>query len=229
MLIAVGVIGILLFSFLPQWWVRREFRRYGGRVDALPMTGGDLARHLVKKLELAGATVKITAPESDHYDPESRTIALSPEVHDGKSLTAVAIAAHEVGHALQHNLGYRPLYLRWRMAGMVAAAEKTAALLLLSLPLVVIITRVPALGGLLLIAGLVMLSLPVMFHLITLPVELDASFNRALPILRRGGYLPEAAVPAADRVLLAAAFTYVAASLASLLNFYRWISILRRR
>lgn len=228
MLIATGILLLLFLSFLPQLWTERVLHRYSGDIPNLPGTGGDLARHLAEVLDL-DTRVTRTVENSDHYDPANRTVALSPAVHDGRSLTAVVIAAHEIGHALQHKQGYRPLYLRWHMAGLVAASEKIASLLLLSLPLVMILTRIPALGGIMLITGLGILSLPVMFHLITLPVELDASFNRALPLLEKGRYLPHAALPAARKILMAAAFTYVAASLASLLNFYRWIAILRRR
>lgn len=228
MLIIAGLVLLLLLLFLPQVWTRHVFQRYSGDIPDLPGTGGDLARHLVETLDLSGTTVAVTAADGDHYDPRSRTVALSPDVHDGKSLTAVVIAAHEIGHALQHRLGYRPLFLRWRLAGLVALSEKAASLLLLGLPLVVVLTRLPVLGGVMLVTGLGILALPVMFHLITLPVELDASFNRALPLLEKGRYLPAAALPAARKILLAAAFTYVAASLASLLNFYRWIAILRR-
>jgi len=175
-------------------------------------------------------TIKVDALETDgdHYDPQSRTIALSPDIHDGKSLTAVVVAAHEVGHALQHKTNYGPLHLRWRMAKFVAISEKVASVLLVALPFVMVLTRIPIIGAFMLLAGIAILALPVLFHLITLPVELDASFNRALPILRKGQYLPESAMPAARKILTAAALTYVAASLASLLNFYRWIAILRR-
>jgi len=227
-LIALAVLVLITLLFLPQIWTQHVFRRYSGDIPNLPGTGGDLARHLIESLNLADTRVSLAAENSDYYDPASRTIALSPPVHDGKSLTAVVIAAHEIGHALQHQQGYRPLTVRWHMAGLVVASEKIASLLLLSLPLVVILTRIPVVGGVMLVSGLGILSLPVMFHLITLPVELDASFNRALPLLEKGRYLPKAALPAARRILMAAAFTYVATSLASLLNFYRWIAILRR-
>jgi Zn-dependent membrane protease YugP len=228
MLIAVAAVLILLLLFLPQWWTRRVFRRYSEPVAALPGTGGELARHLLDRLDMQNIQVRTGGPDEDHYDPRSRTISLSPEVHDGKSLTAVAVAAHEVGHALQHKQGYGPLHLRWRLAGVVALSEKAAALMLVALPFAVALTRLPVIGVLLLVGGIGLLFLPVMFHLVTLPVELDASFNRALPILEKGRYLPESALPIARRILMAAAFTYVSASLASLLNFYRWIAILRR-
>ena len=100
--------------------------------------------------------------------------------------------------------------------------------MLIAFPFAAALTKLPLLGGLLLFSGIMILFLPVMFHLITLPVELDASFNRALPILEHGQYLPDSAMPIARKLLMAAALTYVSASLASVLNFYRWLAFLRR-
>ncbi len=153
---------------------------------------------------------------------------LSPGVYNTKSLTAVVVAAHEVGHALQHHCAYRPLYMRWRLARIVAVSEKIAAMMLVAFPFAAILTKLPLIGGLMFFCGIMILFLPVMFHLITLPVELDASFNRALPILKQGNYLPDSAMPIARKILMAAALTYVSASLASVLNFYRWLAFLRR-
>ena len=101
-------------------------------------------------------------------------------------------------------------------------------MLLVVFPFAALLTRSPALGVLMFLVGVSTLLLPVIFHLVTLPVELDASFNRALPILIAGKYIPQSGIPAAKQILRAAALTYVAASLASVFNFYRWIAILRR-
>lgn len=228
MLIGVGTILLLILLFGPQLWTQYIFRKYNVQIEDLPGTGGDLARHLVEKLDIQGANVEETGPNQDHYDPEQKIIRLSPDVFNGKSLTAVVIAAHEVGHALQHKLHYRPLYLRWHMARIVAFSEKIASILLLAFPFVIALTKIPVIGGLILLGGIMLLLMPVLFHLITLPVELDASFGRALPVLTSGRYIPESAVPFARRILTAAALTYLAASLASILNFYRWIIFLRR-
>lgn len=228
MLIWIGVILLAGLLFVPQLWTQYIFRKYNVQIEALPGTGGELARHLVDKLDIQGANVEATEPNQDHYDPEQKVIRLSPDVFNGKSLTAVVIAAHEVGHALQHKLHYRPLYLRWRMGRVTAVTEKIASILIIAFPFVIALTKIPIIGGLVLLIGFFLLLMPVLFHLITLPVELDASFGRALPVLRGGGYIPESAMPAARRILTAAAFTYLAASLASILNFYRWIIFLRR-
>lgn len=204
------------------------FKRHDAPLAELPGTGGELARHLLTRLQLTDFSVQALETAGDHYDPENKTVCLSPGVHEGKSLTAVVVAAHEVGHALQHFTGFKPLYLRWNLAKYIAFVEKAASVLLVSFPFVALLSKSPLAGGLMLVSGLTVLLLPVVFHLITLPVEWDASFNRALPLLIEGEYLPKTAEPVIRRILTAAALTYVSASLFSLLNFYRWIAFLRR-
>lgn len=204
------------------------FKRHDAPLAELPGTGGELARHLLTRLQLTDFSVQALETAGDHYDPENKTVCLSPGVHEGKSLTAVVVAAHEVGHALQHFTGYKPLYLRWNLAKYIAFVEKAASVMLVSFPFVALLSKSPLAGGLMLVLGLAILLLPVVFHLVTLPVEWDASFNRALPLLLEGEYLPKTAEPVIRRILTAAALTYVSASLFSLLNFYRWIAFLRR-
>lgn len=204
------------------------FKRHDAPLAELPGTGGELARHLLTRLQLTDFSVQALETAGDHYDPENKTVCLSPGVHEGKSLTAVVVAAHEVGHALQHFTGFKPLYLRWNLAKYIAFVEKAASVLLVSFPFVALLIKSPLAGGLMLVSGLTVLLLPVVFHLVTLPVEWDASFNRALPLLLEGEYLPKTAEPVIRRILTAAALTYVSASLFSLLNFYRWIAFLRR-
>lgn len=224
----LAIILLLLLIFGPQLWTRHVFRRYSADIEELPGTGGELAAHLLDKLQIRSATVEETEENNDHYDPDSRTVRLSPGVYNGKSLTAITVAAHECGHALQHHTAYPPLYLRWKCAGYVAVAERLAAIMLVATPFLSLITRTPAIGAFTLLSGFTILFLPVLFHLITLPVEFNASFGRALPLLIHGGYIPESAIPISRKILTAAALTYVSASLASLLNFYRWIAFLRR-
>jgi len=223
------IILILLLVFGPQLWVRHVLARYSRQIDELPGTGGELAMHLVEKLNLSGVKVKLSTPGNDHYDPENKVVSLSPDVYNGKSLTAVTISAHEIGHALQHQKMYKPLLLRWHLARYIALSEKVASVILVTLPFIVMVTRLPIIGVVMLLIGVTILLLPVLFHLVTLPVELDASFERALPLLVMGNYIPESALPIANKILFAAALTYVSASLASLLNFYRWVAILLRR
>jgi uncharacterized protein len=227
MLPVLVILLLIIIVFLPQFWVQKVIKQYSQDIEELPGTGGELAEHLINRFELQDVSVEQTENGSDHYDPESKTIRLSESNHEGKSFTAITIAAHEFGHALQHHTNYKPLLLRTIFAKNAAIAEKIASFILISLPFTVMM-KVPAVSLTMLIAGLTIMCLPIILHIFTLPVEFDASFNRALPILSEGNYLPESAMPIAKQILTAAALTYVSASLASLLNFYRWLIILRR-
>ena len=221
---------ILLFIILlfPQFWVQKVIKKYSEPIKTLPGTGGELAQHLVERFKLDGVSIKKVENGNDHYNPETKTIALSESNYNEKSLAAVTIAAHEFGHALQHKTNYKPLLLRTNLAKFAAIAEKVASLILIASPFAFILAKIPAVGLIMLLAGFTIMCLPVILHIITLPVEFDASFNRALPILSEGEYLSSSTMPIAKKILTAAALTYVYASLSSLLNFYRWFLILRR-
>ncbi len=221
-------ISLLILIFGPQLWCGRTLKRYNTRIEQLPGTGGELATHLLERFQIDDVKVEIGEKNQDHYDPDAKKVRLSPDYYEGKSLTAIAIAAHEVGHAIQHHKHYGPLEIRTKTARIAMAAEKIASMLLVSFPFIALLTRMPHVGILIFLCGLTILILPVLLHISTLPVEWDASFNRALPILKEGDYLPESAIPVVKKILTAAALTYVAGSLVSLLNFYRWITILRR-
>ena len=221
---------ILLFIILlfPQFWVQKVIKKYSEPIKTLPGTGGELAQHLVERFKLDGVSIKKVENGNDHYNPETKTIALSESNYNEKSLAAVTIAAHEFGHALQHKTNYKPQLLRTNLAKFAAIAEKVASVILIASPFAFILAKIPAVGLIMLLAGFTIMCLPVILHIITLPVEFDASFNRALPILSEGEYLSSSTMPIAKKILTAAALTYVSASLSSLLNFYRWFLILRR-
>ncbi len=220
------VLTLMIVVFLPQFWTSRTIKKYSVPLD-LPGTGGELAKHLINRFALAEVSVEQTEQGHDHYDPESKTIRLSEAHYQGKSLSAVTIAAHEFGHALQHHTNYPPLLLRTKLVKFVVIVEKIAAFILVGLPFSLLF-KVPFVSILMLAAGASMMLLPIIVHVITLPVEFNASFKRALPILTEGHYLPEQALPIAHKILRAAALTYVAAALSSLVNFYRWVAIIRR-
>jgi Zn-dependent membrane protease YugP len=166
--------------------------------------------------------------KGDHYDPTAKVVRLSPDNFNGRSLTAVTIAAHEVGHALQDARGFGPLRWRTRLVHWVQPIERIGAGMLLLTPIAGVLTRSPYLGLVGLAGGLVTLGTAVVVHFLTLPTELDASFGRALPLLKQHGILRREDMPRARRLLTAAAFTYVAIALQSLLNIARWWAILRR-
>jgi len=228
MLPVLVILLLIIVVFLPQFWVRHVIKQYSQPIEELPGTGGELAKHLIKRYELDEVTVEQTDNGNDHYDPETKTIRLSETNHDCKSLAAITIATHEFGHALQHHTNYKPLLMRTTLAKKAAVFEKVASFILVCLPFTFILVKLPAISLIMLLAGLTIMCLPILLHIFTLPVEFDASFNRALPVLSEGNYIPDSAMPIARKILSAAALTYVSASLASLLNFYRWWAILRR-
>jgi len=164
----------------------------------------------------------------DHYDPTDKVVRLSDDKFDGKSLTAITVAAHEVGHAIQHSNGYPPFQLRQRIVSIAIGAEKAGAIAMFALPFIALVSRSPRLGLIMFIIAISSMLIGTLVHFITLPVEWDASFKRALPILKEGKYISESEMQHAHKILTAAALTYVSGSLASLLNLGRWIAILRR-
>jgi len=201
-------------------------KRYHEPADRYPGTGAELARDLLDRLGLESVPVERT-DQGDHYDPETRAVRLSVENHDGRSLTAVTVAAHEVGHAIQHAVGYGPLVWRTKLVKAAQRVQRIGLLLIAAMPIVLLALRLPRAGLTLLLFGVAGLASGIVVHLVTLPTELDASFRRALPLLDKGGYLkPEDRAPA-RKILTAAAFTYVAASLMGLLNFWWWLRVLR--
>lgn len=224
---------VLLFSMVillligPQFWARYIFKKYAKPLDRIQGTGGELARHLLDRFEMNNVAVEQTQPGGDHYDPETRTVRLSPDNYDQNSLTAVAVAAHEVGHAIQHHRNEAKLALRTRLIKATQTAQRIGAGAMLVFPIIMVVTRTPSAGLLMLVIGLLSMGSAALVHLITLPVELDASFGKAMPILKEG-YISRQDEVAVNKILKAAAWTYVAASLASLLNVGRWVALLRR-
>lgn len=228
----MAIIGIIAFALLlgaiyaPQYWVQHTMKKHGEPRPDFPGTGGELAEHLVEQFQLDGVKVEQT-DGGDHYDPKSRTVRLSADNYNNPSLTGVAVAAHEVGHALQHARGDGGLALRQKLVRFAMVTDKMAAIFFIAAPVLFAVLRAPgAIIGMALI-GIFFMAIRVIIHIVTLPVEYDASFKKALPILEQGGYLHPDDVKGARSVLKAAAMTYVAASLMSLLNLARWIRILR--
>lgn len=226
MLVAIAVALLLAAVVLPQFWVRHTISRHSDDRPDLPGTGGELARHLLNRYDLPNVGVEITET-GDHYDPEAKMVRLLPQHHDGRSLAAVAIAAHEVSHALQDAGNERMLALRQRLARLVMVTDRMAGIVFLAAPILGALLRAPAAIFALVAIGVALLAVRVVVNLVTLPVELDASFGKALPILKDGDYLDEKDLTPVRSVLRAAAFTYVASALISLINLARWIRLLR--
>lgn len=223
------ILVLLIFAalvFLPQWWVKRTLRRYSDDIERIPGTGSELARHLLDRFELQHVDVEPTQEGGDHYDPVTRTVRLSESYMNGHSLTAVAVATHEVGHAIQHAQGHRLLLLRGQLIHWSRGAQVMANYGFVLAPLAAVVSRSPSIGFILLAFSVLTFISSILIHLVTLPVELDASFGKALPILREG-YIEPADQASVERILKAAALTYVASSAASLLNAWRWLKIMR--
>jgi uncharacterized protein len=223
-LIILGVALLLGLIFGPQMWIRSTMARHGVERPDFPGTGGELARHLLDKAGLEAVKVE-RVDGGDHYSPAEKTVRLSAGNFDGRSVTAVAVAAHEVSHALQDKDGYAPLMMRQKLAGACIMIERAGSIMMMATPIVFALTRSPVVLVAEVVLALGILASTVVIHIFTLPTEYDASFNRALPVLEH--YLKPEDMPAARSVLKAAAFTYVASALVSLLDVARWFRILR--
>lgn len=229
MLWALLFLVIAVCIVLPGLWVKHVMTRYSQPADRYCErgSGAELARHLLDRFDLDDIKVEETQ-SGDHYDPAARAVRLSAGNYAGHSLTAVTVAAHEVGHAIQDSRGESLFRARQKLARIAVVAERLAGILLVAAPVVFLLTRVPQAGALTIAIGVMSMAMGTVVHLVTLPVEFDASYRKALPILKEGGYLHEGDLLHAEKILKAAALTYVAGSLASLLNLGRWIAVFRR-
>ena len=228
MVLAAGTLIVLAVIFGPSLWVKFVMKRYSSEKPEMPGTGGELANHLIKRFSLKDVEVEITEL-GDHYDPIEKKVRLLREHYESKSLTAIAIAAHEVGHAIQDHQGDKRLATRTKMVPIVNLLARWSVVIISLSPVIGIITRHPIPFSLLLFIGLSGFIARMMMHAVTLPIEFDASFSKALPILREGDYVSQSNEKAVSHVLRAAALTYVSAALADTLNLSRWIFILLRR
>jgi uncharacterized protein len=223
------IVGLILLVLIvgPQWWVRYVLNKHRKPLAKMPGTGGELARHLLNKFELTNVNLEAAEEGGDHYDPQTNTVRLSPSNLNEKSLTAIAVAAHEVGHAIQFNRNEPVSWLRKRYLSKAHKLQKIGVYLLMAVPLLAMVTRIPHVAGIMVALGLLTMLSSVFIYLAILPEEWDASFNKALPILDKGGYLPAEYEPAVRQILKACALTYVAAALADILRLWRWLSLLR--
>ncbi|MCR4399575.1 MAG: zinc metallopeptidase [Syntrophomonadaceae bacterium] len=209
------LIPAIVLAAYAQFKTQSTFARYSRVASRSRLTGAELARRLLASGGLAAVPVeRVAGTLSDHYDPTRRVLRLSEAVYGSDSVAALGVAAHEVGHALQHQQGYLPLQVRNSIVP-VANLASSAAFPLLLLGLVFGWLGLVKLGALLFTAV-------VAFQLVTLPVEFNAS-HRAVALLSGGGYLAPDEIPLVRQVLGAAALTYVAAALMSLLNLARFL------
>lgn len=198
----------LLFGLWAQHKVKRTFAKYSGVAPRNGMTGAQAAAAVLRSSGLPNLEIRPVAGHlTDHYDPRNRTLNLSADVGRASSLAALGVAAHEAGHAVQDARGYAPMRLRQTLVPAATIGQS-----LWFIP--VVLGLVLGLTGLVTV-GLVLFAAIVLFQLVTLPVEFDAS-RRALVALQDGGLLAADEVPGARAVLNAAALTYVAGFVAAL-------------
>lgn len=220
------VLPAMAFALYAQAKVKSTYNRFARVAARGRISGAQVARNMLEQSGLSNVPVLQTPGElTDHYDPRTREVKLSAPVFQGNSLAALGIAAHEVGHALQHHEGYAPLAIRNSIVPLAGFGSRAA------FPLFFIGFLFSAgeggLGLLLMDIGIAVFFFAVLFQIVTLPVEFNAS-SRAVAALGGGGYLQERELNGARQVLNAAALTYVAAMAVSLAHLFRLI-LLRNR
>lgn len=213
----IFIIPALLLSFYAQYKVNSTFKRYSQVRSARGTTGADVARTILRRNNMNSVKLEPVAGNlSDHYDPTSATVRLSESVYGSNSISAIGVAAHEVGHAIQHHEQYSLLELRHKIVPVTNFASSA------SFPILLIGFIMNNLGFVLL--GIILFSLVVLFHLVTLPVEINAS-QRAVAQLSEGGLITYDEIPAVKSVLSAAALTYLAATISAISNLLYYILI----
>lgn len=228
MILAILALILVALVYLPSFWVKRVMLAYSKEDQTIPGSGGELARHLIERFELTGIKVEETEPFQDHFDPREKAVRLGRDNYHGKSLTAVAVAAHEVGHAIQFHRNEKIFELRKKYLPTAQALSKAGIAIMWAFPVIGIVLRSPLAVGAVIVTSLLLQLAGAFAYLIILPEEWDASFNKALPILIDGEYVDAQQLGAVKRVLRAAALTYFAAALANVVNIGRWFMILRR-
>ena len=226
MVLILTGISVCLLSLLPQYWVKKVFEKHQKDIKDILGTGGEFTNHLLKKLSIRGVKV-IEQKSSNYYDPKTKTLALSPENYQGKSLCAIVISAHEVGHVIQDYSKSRLLVLRFYLIKFFHTIRIISNSLILIAPFLFAFRPVSAFLMILLYFSTSIIGL--LIHFCTFPLEWDASFNKALPILKKGGYIKKKQYSQAEQILKAAAFTYLAAALNNIIfSVFHWRGWRRR-
>ena len=214
------VLPAVLFTMWASANVKSTYNKYSRQQNSRGMTGAQAARRVLDANGLQNVAIQqIEGELTDHYDPRNKTLSLSDSVYGSTSVAAVGVAAHECGHAMQYDEEYFPIKIR---AAVIPIANIGSAL---SWPIILLGLFLGATG--LMQLGVVLFSLVVVFQLLTLPVEFDAS-ARALRTLRERNMLESSELTGARKVLTAAALTYVAALLTSILQLLRLVLLTRR-
>jgi len=212
-------IAFMLLSWIVSWVLKSKFKKYSKILVDNGMSGRDVAERMLRDHGITDVRIEsVQGHLTDHYNPVNKTINLSPEVYNGRTISAVAVAAHECGHAVQHATAYSWLTMRSKMVPVVSFSSKWVQWILLAG--VLLIQTFPAL----LLAGIALFALTTVFSFITLPVEINAS-QRALAWLTNAGVTSYQNHDKAQDALKWAAYTYVVAALGSLATLMYYIMI----
>jgi len=215
------VLPAIIFATWAQYRVTSSFRKYSKQGSIRGMTGAGAAQAVLNDAGVTGVRIeRVQGRLTDHFDPRANVIRLSEDVYDSPSIAAIGVAAHEAGHAIQYAGAYFPMKIRSAIIPVTNIGSK------MSIPLVLIGIMLDMTG--LINIGILLFGLVVLFQLITLPVEFNAS-RRAISILDKSGVLTGEEIPASRKVLTAAALTYVGALAVSLAQLLRFMTIAGRR
>lgn len=216
-------IGFMILSWLIGQRLKSKFAAFSKIPINFGLSGKEIAERMLRESNVEGVSVvSVPGQLTDHYNPVNRTVNLSPEVYNGRSVAAAAVAAHECGHAVQHDRAYAWLQMRSQLVPVVSFTSKWVQWVLLAG--ILLVQTIPGI----LLAGIVLFALTTLFSFITLPVEIDAS-RRALVWLSSTGVTNRETHPKAQEALRWAAYTYVVAALASLATLLYYIMIFMGR
>ena len=223
----VLVLPMVILSLIAQGMVTSRFKKYSKVGTSKNITATEAVRQILDKNGLAHVRIEaVSGNLTDHFDPKANVIRLSDSVRNSTSVAAIGVAAHEAGHAVQYAKGYAPIKLRNSLVPMANLGSQ------LSIPLIilglVLLGMESFFGTMIVYFGIALFSLAVIFQIVTLPVEFDAS-NRAIRTLSVGGYIVGNEIGMVKKVLSAAALTYVAAAATSVMQLLRLILIARDR
>lgn len=220
------VLPAMIFAMIASWGVNSTFAKYSKQHSSKGVTGAQAARLVLDRNGLQNVPIEqISGKLTDHYDPRTNVVRLSSEVYSGTSTASIGVACHEVGHAIQHAVGYTPIKIRSAIVPITNIGSK------LAVPLILIGIICSSLGEFfvwLAYIGLIGFALTAVFQLVTLPTEFNAS-SRALATIRENNILTPEELKGSRKVLTAAAMTYVAALAVAVAQLLRLIMIVNRR
>ncbi len=211
----------MVLSGLASWMVKNTFKKYENRGTSSNMTGAEAAQLMLQRQGVTDCRIEpVSGRLSDHYDPRDKTLRLSEPVYNARSISAIGVACHEAGHALQHAQGYKFLQMRSKLVPVTNISSK------MSMPVLMVgmllMSFAPVLGMPVIIAGCVLFGAAVVFSVVTLPVEWDAS-ARAKTAMMNAGIVNAEEAQGASRVLNAAFLTYLAAAITSIMTLLYYL------